>query len=107
MADIYGRFGVFHYAKILPRCIGCYISGSDLDDALIETGVFGKSALKVNANHADDFQGVFLAKDTQLSDDLIQLQVPVQVYHLRSGKVVVAITCFLIAHVAVFFQEFA
>ena len=27
-ADIYGMFGGFHYAKILPCCIGCYISGS-------------------------------------------------------------------------------
>ena len=34
--DIYSMFEVFHYAKILPRCIGWYISGSDLDDALFE-----------------------------------------------------------------------
>ena len=37
--------GVFHYAKILPRCVGCYISGSDLNDALIEAEVFGKRTL--------------------------------------------------------------
>ena len=38
------------------------------------------SLLKVTANHADDFQGdfllgrFFLPNDTQLNDDLIQLQ---------------------------------
>ena len=35
----------FHYAKILPHCIGCYISGSGLDDALIEAEVFEKRTL--------------------------------------------------------------
>ena len=67
VVDLYGMFGVFHYAKILPRCIGCYINGSDLDDALFEAELFlkqapdfnshRKSLLKINANHADDFQG--------------------------------------------------
>ena len=45
VVDIYGMFGVFHYAKILPRCIGCYISGSDLDDALFEAELFMKRVL--------------------------------------------------------------
>ena len=36
---------MFHYAKILPHCIGCYISGSGLDDALIEAEVFEKRTL--------------------------------------------------------------
>ena len=58
-------FGVFHYAKILPRCIGCYIRGSDLDDAIRSKALHEaspdfnshrKSLLKINANHADDFQ---------------------------------------------------
>ena len=52
-------FGVFHYAKILPRCIGCYISGSDLNDgeASSDFNYHRKSLLKINANHGDDFQG--------------------------------------------------
>ena len=52
-------FGVFHYAKILPRCIGCYISGSDLDDgeASPDFNYHRKSLLKINANRGDDFQG--------------------------------------------------
>ena len=40
-----GMFAVFHYAKILPGCIGCYISGSDLDDALFEAELFVISIL--------------------------------------------------------------
>ena len=35
----------FHYAEILPRCIVCYIIGSDLGDALIEAEVFGKRTM--------------------------------------------------------------
>ena len=57
-------FGMFHYAKILPLCIGCYIRGSDLDDVIFEAELFvkrvnyhRKSLLKINATHADDFQG--------------------------------------------------
>ena len=45
VVDIYGMFGVFHYAKILPRCIGCYIRGSDMDDAIFEAELFVKRVL--------------------------------------------------------------
>ena len=38
----------FHYAKILPHCNGCYISGSGLDDAVIEAEVFRKRILISN-----------------------------------------------------------
>ena len=44
-ADIYGILGGFHYAKVLLRYIGRYISGSGLDDALIEAEIFGKRTL--------------------------------------------------------------
>ena len=42
VVDIYGMFGVFHYAKILPRYIGCYIRRSHLDDALFEAELLVK-----------------------------------------------------------------
>ena len=35
-ADINGMFVGFHYGKILPRCNGCYTSGSGHDDDVIE-----------------------------------------------------------------------
>ena len=38
MVDIYGMFGVFHYAKI------CYIRG-DLDNAIFEAELFVKRVL--------------------------------------------------------------
>ena len=44
-ADINGMFVGVHYAKILPHCIGCYISGSGLDDALTEAAIFKKRTL--------------------------------------------------------------
>ena len=55
-------FGVFHYAKILPRCIGCYIRGCHirsraLPEASPDFNYHRKSLLKINANHADDFEG--------------------------------------------------
>ena len=93
-ADIYGMFGWFHYAKILPHCNGCYISGSGLDDALIEADVFRKRTLIsilteshyyrskqstlmiVNVTDTLSWEVYFLAIDTQLKDGLIQLQVP-------------------------------
>ena len=34
--DIFPMLGMFHFAKVLPRCAGLYISGSGLNDALIE-----------------------------------------------------------------------
>ena len=33
-------FGGFHTAKSVQRCIGKYIKGTGLEDALVETGVF-------------------------------------------------------------------
>ena len=34
--------GMFHYAKVFLRCAGRYLSGSGVEDALIESEVFGK-----------------------------------------------------------------
>ena len=38
--------GGFHMAKCLQRCTGKYIQGSGLDDALVETQVFGKKVIE-------------------------------------------------------------
>ena len=43
--DIYAMLGAFRYTKVLLRCTGRYISGSGLDDALIEAEFFGKQTL--------------------------------------------------------------
>ena len=43
--DIYAMLVAFHYTKVLLRCTGRYISGSGLDDALIEAEFFGKQTL--------------------------------------------------------------
>ena len=85
-ANIYGMFGCFRY--------GCYISGSGLDDALIEADVFRKRTLIsilteshyyrskqstlmiVKVTDTLSWEVYFLAIDTQLNDGLIQLQVP-------------------------------
>ena len=37
--------GAFHYAKVLLCCAGRYINGSSVDDALVETEIFGKQTL--------------------------------------------------------------
>ena len=42
--------GVFHMAKCVQHCIGKYIRGSGLDDALVETQVFGKKVTEQELN---------------------------------------------------------
>lgn len=44
-ADLFLMLGMFHMAKVLLRCAGRYLSGSGVDDALIECEVFGKKTL--------------------------------------------------------------
>ena len=43
----------FHMAKCVQHCIGKYIRGSGLDDALVETQVFGKKVIEqvLNGTH--------------------------------------------------------
>ena len=45
--------GGFHMAKCEQHCIGKYIRGSDLDDLLVETQVFGKNLIEqvLNGTH--------------------------------------------------------
>ena len=91
--DTYGMLGGFHYSKVLLRYVGRYISGSGMDDALIEAEVFGKrtlSSVLTGSHYYRSMQGMlmicemidalsweafFLANDIQLTDDLMQLRV--------------------------------
>ena len=45
--------GGFHMAKCVQHCIGKYIRGTCLDDALVETQVFGKKVIEqvLNGTH--------------------------------------------------------
>jgi len=74
-------FGGFHYPKIIPRCIGCYISSSAMDDVIIKAEVFEKRSLvsiitiiimsvqsilmMVNVTNTLSWEVFFLANDTQ------------------------------------------
>ena len=39
--NLFPMLGMFHFAKVLLRCAGRYLTGSGMQDALIESGVFG------------------------------------------------------------------
>ena len=45
--------GSFHTANVVEHCIGKYLRGSGMEDALIETGVFGSKAVEsmMNGSH--------------------------------------------------------
>ena len=80
------------FYQILPRYIGCYISGNGLNDAPIKAEVYEKRTLIsiptgshyyrsmqcmlmiVEVTDTISWEVFFLANDTQLNDDLIQLQ---------------------------------
>ena len=42
--------GSFHTAKVVEHCIGKYLRGSGVEDALVETGVFGVKAVEPMMN---------------------------------------------------------
>ena len=43
--DMFPMLGMFHFAEVLLRCAGKYLCGSGMDDALIESEVFGPKTL--------------------------------------------------------------
>ena len=45
--------GSFHTAKVVEHCIGKYLRGSGVEDAHVETGVFGVKAVEsmMNGSH--------------------------------------------------------
>jgi len=82
-------FGELDYAKVLLRCIGCYISWSGLDDVLIKAKVSGKRTLisiLTGSRYCRSVQSMlmtvevidtlickicFLATDSQIKHDLM------------------------------------
>ena len=64
--DIFPVLGMFHFAKVLLRCAGRYISGSGLDDALIECGVFGPKTLSTvisGGHYVRSFKGMLIVSE--------------------------------------------
>ena len=41
----FSMIGMFNAEKVLQRCAGKYLTGSDMDSALIESNVFSPKAL--------------------------------------------------------------
>ena len=65
-ADIHGMMGMFHWVKVLLKCAGRYLRGSGIEDALIETEVFGKLTLKFvleGTHYVRSFQGLSMISD--------------------------------------------
>ena len=61
--DIFPMLGMFHFTKVLPRCAGLYISGSSLNDALIECGVLGPKSLSTvisGGHYVRSFKGMLI-----------------------------------------------
>ena len=56
----------FHIAKVLLLCAGRYITGSGLDDALIEGQVFGKKTILSvlsGGHYIRSFQGMLIVTE--------------------------------------------
>ena len=64
--DIHGMMGMFHWAKVLLKCAGRYLTGSGIEDGLIETEVFGKLTLNSvleGTHYVRSFQGICIVSD--------------------------------------------
>ena len=67
-SDVHGMMGMFHLVKILLKCHRArrYRRGSGIEDALIETGVFGKLTLKTileGCHCVRSFRGIMMVSD--------------------------------------------
>ena len=63
---IFPMLGGFHMAKALLRCIGTYLEGSGMEDALIECGIFGVKTLEqwVSGSHySRSFYGMLVVEE--------------------------------------------
>ncbi|KAJ8869464.1 hypothetical protein PR048_028455 [Dryococelus australis] len=64
---LYPMMGMFHFGKVALHCTDRYITGSGLDDDLIETEVFGFKTVKrvFNGSHyTRSLQGLLILSDT-------------------------------------------
>ena len=58
--------GCFHTAKVVEHFIGKYLRGSGVEDALVETGVFGLKAVEsiMNGSHyIRSLRGIIILAD--------------------------------------------
>lgn len=65
--ELYPMLGMFHFAKVVLRCAGRYLTGCGIDDAFLETGVFGSNTLHtvLNATHyARSLHGMLIVEET-------------------------------------------
>ena len=69
-SNVHGMMGMFHWVKILMKCAGRYLKGSGIDDALIETQVFGKLTLNSvleGSHYVRSFHGIMMVSDLLIS----------------------------------------
>lgn len=61
--DIYPMMGMFHYCKVLLRCVGLPMICTDFDDGLIEAEVFGSKVLQsvlLGSHYVRAFKGMLI-----------------------------------------------
>ena len=64
--DVFPMLGMSHFVKVLLRCAGRYISGSGLDDTLIECGGFGPKTLSTGisgGHYVQSFKGMLIVSE--------------------------------------------
>ena len=44
---LFPKLGMFHFAKVLLRCAGRYLTGSGMEHALVESEVFGPKQFRL------------------------------------------------------------
>ena len=63
---LFPMLGMFHFAKVLLRCAGRYLCGSGMDDALIESEVFGPKTLSTvlsGGHYVQSFKGMLIVSE--------------------------------------------
>ena len=68
--DLVPMLGGFHMAMCVQRCIGKYIKGTGLEDALVETGVFGVKVMESFIGGTDYVRSL---RDVQILSSAIEL----------------------------------
>lgn len=64
--DLFPMLGMFHFAKVLLRCAGRYLTGSGMEDALIESEVFGPktvSAVLSGGHYVRSLKGMLIVSE--------------------------------------------
>ena len=61
--DLFPMLGMFHFVKVLLRCAGRYLSGSGMDDALIESEVFGPKTVLSGGHYVRLLKGMLIISE--------------------------------------------